>query len=149
MMLAGITAGCLISFGFAEDPTHDAHSPHSFVHHCVAYTGTHDNDTTRGWFEGSEHTTEDDDAQEAQRVRVLRYTGTDGSDVCWDLIRLLLFSVADTAIVPMQDLLSLGSEARMNVPGCENGNWEWRLRSGAFSDEVIERLAELTAASGR
>jgi 4-alpha-glucanotransferase len=139
----------VLQFGFADDSGNDSHTPSAYPTHCVAYTGTHDNDTVRGWFDGSEHTTMDAAAKEAQRARVLRATGGDGSAIHWDLIRLVLSSAADTAIVPMQDVLGLGTEARMNVPGHPDGNWEWRLRPGQFGEEAIGRLAELTAASGR
>jgi 4-alpha-glucanotransferase len=138
----------VLQFGFGPDPD-DAHSPGSFPANCVAYTGTHDNDTVRGWFESGDHSTVDAAERDAQRERVLRHTGTEGSEIHWDLIRVALSSVADTAIVPMQDLLGLGSGARMNVPGRPDGNWEWRLRDGEFGADVIERLAELTRESGR
>jgi len=139
----------ILQFGFQEDDGTDLHSPASYPEHCVAYTGTHDNDTLRGWLDGSEHTTQDDEEREAQRARVLRAVGTDGPEIHWDLIRLLFESAADTVIVPAQDLLGLGSEARMNVPGRPAGNWTWRLGDRELTDEVIARLAVLTAETGR
>ena len=75
--------------------------------------------------------------------------GSTGDEVHWDVIRAALGSVADTVIIPMQDLLGLGEEARMNVPGQSNGNWSWRLRQGQVTPEVRDRLAEMTAVSGR
>jgi 4-alpha-glucanotransferase len=140
----------VLQFGFGESPRTEIHAPHNFVRNCVAYTGTHDNDTTVGWFRGSggdRRTTEDVSAEQS---RVLRYTGTDGREIHWDMIRLLAQSVADTAIVPMQDVLGLGSEARMNTPGRSSGNWEWRLPGfDAAFHASMERLAAITEATGR
>ena len=84
-----------------------------------------------------------------ERERALRYLGGDGSQVHWDLVRLAWMSVADTAIVPMQDLLGLGSEARMNVPATAKGNWAWRMRPGSFTGEIASRLRALTETYGR
>jgi 4-alpha-glucanotransferase len=139
----------VLHFGFARDPRHDGHSPHQFVTNCVAYTGTHDNDTTRGWFHGAKNNTLSESERVELRHRVLRYLGKDGSEIHWDLIRLASMSVADTCIVPMQDVLGLGSEARMNVPGTASGNWTWRLNEGQWTEETIGRLRELTFAYGR
>src|SRR6185503_19127666 len=100
-----------------------------------AYTGTHDNDTTAGWLASIPGT---------ERKRVLEYAGTPRSAsnaaVTWALIRTALSSVADTAIFPMQDLLGLGSECRMNVPGRADGNWGWRLRDGQLTRKLARRL---------
>jgi 4-alpha-glucanotransferase len=84
-----------------------------------------------------------------ERSSALRYIGGDGREIHWDMIRLALSSVANTAILPVQDLLGLGAEARMNKPGAKRGNWEWRLLEGAFSEEVAERLCVLTETYGR
>jgi 4-alpha-glucanotransferase len=140
----------VLQFGFSENPREAIHAPHNFERGSVAYTGTHDNDTTVGWFRGgpagSTRT-----AEEATRERegVLRYVGTDGREIHWDLIRVLLMSVAERAIVPMQDVLGLGSEARMNTPGRDSGNWEWRMPDGPGVDEALHRLSEMTSAFGR
>jgi 4-alpha-glucanotransferase len=101
----------------------------------VAYTGTHDNDTSRGWYAS---------ASDQTRDHFRRYAGRDGSDVAWDLIRLAWASVSDCAIAPLQDVLDLGSEARMNAPGRAEGNWTWRFREGMLTDFVLERLRALT-----
>jgi 4-alpha-glucanotransferase len=114
--------------------------PHNFEHHTIVYTGTHDNDTTRSWY--SHLTTE-----EADFVR--RYLARDGHDIAWDLIRLAWSSVADTAIVPLQDVLNLPGDARMNFPGKAMGNWTWRFTSEQFTPHQIRGLAELTVLFGR
>lgn len=114
--------------------------PHNFDRNFVVYTGTHDNDTTLGWFKS---------LPEAERQAVRRYLGTDGEDIAWDLIRCALASVADTAIIPLQDVLLLGSEARMNRPGTGVGNWVWRYRDDQLLPEHAERLGELTTTYGR
>ena len=104
------------AFGGASD---NPYLPHNYEPHCVVYTGTHDNDTTRHWYAtGSEE----------QNDHVRRYLGRDGSDVVWDLIRLALSSVAVMAVIPLQDVLELDGDARMNFPGTPYGNWQWRLR---------------------
>jgi len=92
--------------------------PHNHVRHGVVYTGTHDNDTTQGWYASR---------TETERRKMQSYLGTRGDDGVGDLIRAALMSVADTAIIPLQDMLKLGSEARMNIPGTPYGNWEWRF----------------------
>ncbi len=117
----------------------DASSPHRPENHRengVVYTGTHDNDTTRGWWES---------LTPAQRAE----TGLDERDPVWSLIELAVSSRAALAIVPAQDLLGLGNEARMNTPGSESGNWRWQLKPGALNDELAARLRRATAAAGR
>jgi 4-alpha-glucanotransferase len=108
----------------------------------MAYTGTHDNDTVAGWYQVT--------SREAERDYARRYLGRDGSDIAWDLIRLAWSSVAHTAITTVQDLLSLGNDARINLPGTVGApNWCWRLQPGALHDGIAARLRELTAIYGR
>jgi 4-alpha-glucanotransferase len=122
----------ILQFGFV-DPK-DPFLPHNYPAHCVAYTGTHDNDTARGWFES---------APEHERKFALRYLNTDGTDFAWDLIRSVWSSVATYALAPMQDLLSLGTEARMNFPSRLGGNWEWRMQESDLNEKVASRMREL------
>lgn len=128
----------ILQFAF-DDPNGSDYLPHRYEPNTAVYTGTHDNDTTVGWFHtpGSVH--------DAIRDRVRRYLGTDGHEIHWQLIRLALGSVANTTIIPVQDLLGLGSEARMNTPGTTEGNWSFRLLDGELSDDAGARLRELTA----
>ena len=114
--------------------------PHNYVPNCVAYTGTHDNDTTAGWFKSLDP---------EPRAQVLRYTGTDGSHIHWDMIRLLMMSVAGMIVVTMQDLMGLGEEARMNLPGRPNGNWGWRYMPGRLTDQIAACLKDMTEVYGR
>jgi 4-alpha-glucanotransferase len=135
----------VLQFAFGDDAAgpvrgRNPYLPHNHTRDCVVYTGTHDNDTTAGWYAG---------LPEATRHSVRRYLAVDGSDIAWDLIRCALASVADLAIIPLQDVLGLGSEARMNRPGDPLGNWSWRYEEGQLPDETGARLAELTAVYGR
>ena len=128
----GLPGMRVLQFGF---DLHDGdHTPHRLTRDLVAYTGTHDNDTTRGWFAAL-----DPPAQ----ARVLDYLGGTQDEVSWSMIRAAYTSVADLAIVPMQDVLDLGSEARMNVPGVAKGNWTWQAPSDAFTPERAVRLRRL------
>jgi len=140
----------ILQFGFGGD-SKNIDLPHNYVPNVVAYTGTHDNDTTVGWFnsvagEGSTRTAEQ---IERERAFCLNYLNTKGEEIHWDFIRAVLASVADTAIVPLQDLLGLGTEARMNLPNSTEGNWAWRYDSGQLSDEIAARLKKLTELYGR
>jgi 4-alpha-glucanotransferase len=112
----------------------------------VAYTGTHDTDTTVGWWlsKGRGESTRSDDDIRRERDFAMRYLDTDGHEIHWVFIRTLLASVADTVLIPMQDVLGLGTEARMNLPATLGGNWRWRCRSGALTPELTQRLGELT-----
>jgi len=141
----------VLQFAFGSDPKADDYKPHNYLRNCVVYTGTHDNNTTIGWFRGSriEDTTQSKKEKERERQSALKYLGTDGHEINWDFIRLALMSVADTAIIPMQDVLELGSEARMNLPGTTEGNWCWRFVSDMLTEEIKGRLKELTALYGR
>ncbi len=131
----------VLQFAFSGGPE-NAFLPHNYRPECVVYTGTHDNDTTLGWYQVT--------STPAERDYVRRYLGRDGSDIAWDLIRLGWASVAQTAITTVQDLLSLGHEHRMNTPGTSGPpNWRWRLLPDALSLEVQVRLYELTAIYGR
>ncbi len=124
----------VLQFAFSSDAT-DPFLPHNHQPHTVVYTGTHDNDTTVGWFQS---------CTPKERSHAQRYLGRDGHDIAWDLIRAALGSVADTAVVPVQDLLQLGTEARMNMPGKLGGNWGWRYHAGDLTPEIAARLADLT-----
>ncbi len=124
----------ILQFAFGG-ATEDRFLPHHYERNTVVYTGTHDNDTTRGWYAST---------TEQERDFVRRYLGCDGHDVVWDLIRLAWMSVADYAIAPLQDLLDLGAEARMNLPGRASGNWGWRFVEGQLTGAVLDRLGELT-----
>ncbi|HEX6083830.1 MAG TPA: 4-alpha-glucanotransferase [Thermoanaerobaculia bacterium] len=132
----GLPGMKILQFGFGEDDS--PHLPHRYDAHTVAYTGTHDNDTACGWFSAA-----DDD----EKARALAYLG-DG-DVAWNMIRAVYTSVAETAIVPVQDILSLDSSARMNTPGREHDNWSWRLNAAALTREHSEKLRQLGVVAGR
>jgi 4-alpha-glucanotransferase len=146
----GLPGMRVLQFGFDADPASEKHLPHRFEPHCIAYTGTHDNDTTYGWFHSAEvATTQSRDEIRAARAYALHYVNTKGDEIHWDLIRLAFSSVADTAIIPMQDILGLDSRARMNLPGRAEGNWGWRYRNDQLDRRAQERLAELTAVFSR
>jgi 4-alpha-glucanotransferase len=129
----------ILQFAFNGDNGSD-YLPHNYDRNYAVYTGTHDNDTTCGWFES---------APEGERQFALAYTGSDGQEFHWDLIRLALSSVADMAIIPLQDVLGLGTDARMNFPGRPSGNWTWRYAPGMLTPEMITRLRTLTWIYGR
>jgi 4-alpha-glucanotransferase len=142
----GLPGMRILQFGFNTDPTADFNLPQRYINHCIAYTGTHDNDTIVGWFTTRHaHTTQPPEEIEAERAFALRYLGTGGTEIHWDMIRVLLASVADTVIFPLQDVLGLGSNARMNVPGTAVGNWTWRVEAGQLHKAIVDRLAEQTA----
>ena len=140
----------VLQFGFSSDPK-NIDLPHNYHRNVAVYTGTHDNDTTAGWFNsvagaGSTRT----EAQiSSERNFCLKYLNTDGREIHWDFIRAVLASVADTAIVPLQDLLGLGSEARMNLPNSTQGNWSWRFKPDALTEDHSARLREMTDTYGR
>jgi 4-alpha-glucanotransferase len=134
----GIPGMKVLQFGFSED--NSEHLPHRHVSNSIVYTGTHDNDTSRGWFAGL--------SREESR-RVLDYLGGDGSAVEWDIIRAAYGSVADRAVIPLQDVFGLGSEARMNTPGRAEGNWLWRASREDFRPDRAARLRRLARLTGR
>jgi 4-alpha-glucanotransferase len=141
----------VLQFAFGNDPKADDYRPHNYPRNCVVYTGTHDNNTTMGWFreEVLDDTTESKKVRKSERSLALKYMGCDGREVNWDFIRLALMSVANTAIIPLQDVLGLGSEARMNRPATTEGNWTWRFRSKMLTLEMKNRLREMTTIYGR
>jgi 4-alpha-glucanotransferase len=141
----------VLQFAFGADPQAPDFLPHNYPRRAVVYTGTHDNDTTVGWFYagGGDGSTRTAEQAEAERRTCLRYLGTEGKEIHWDMVRAALASVAGLALFPMQDLLGLGSEARMNLPGSATGNWAWRFEEGALSPALAERLAGLTRTYGR
>src|SRR5205085_12375831 len=100
------------------------YQPHNYPRNCAVYTGTHDNDTTVGWFhsQAGSGTTRTSEQIDRERDTALTYLGTSGQEIHWDMIRLALSSVGDTAIIPLTDILGLGTDARMNLPGTANGN---------------------------
>jgi 4-alpha-glucanotransferase len=123
----------ILQFAFTGEPENDF-LPHNYSPHCVVYTGTHDNDTTRGWYERVE---------EQERDFARRYLDRSGQEIAWDLIRLGWSSVAVFALAPMQDLLGLDNRARMNYPGQASGNWSWRMPQNAATKEMADRIYNL------
>ncbi len=130
----------ILHFAFGSD-SGNPYLPTNYGHNSVVYTGTHDNDTTVGWYEK---------ASDYEKDRLLLYTGCISPEgIHWTMIRLALMSVANQAIIPLQDVLGYGSNCRMNTPGQSGGNWGWRYRGGAITDEMRERLRALTELSNR
>jgi 4-alpha-glucanotransferase len=140
----------ILQFAWGSDPQGSTFIPHNFPRELVVYTGTHDNDTTVGWWtEGVGNTTRSKEEVEREHDFARRYMNTDGREIHWDFVRTVIASVADLAIVPLQDVLGLGSEARMNLPGRPGGNWRWRCLPGALTKEVRDRLHLYTTTYGR
>ncbi len=125
----------VLQFAFGDDAEAPNFQPHNYPPHCVTYTGTHDNNTTVGWFH--------EEAGKKEAEFASRYLNSHGEEINWDMIRAALASPSNTAIVPMQDVLGLGSEARMNIPGIAKGNWEWRMPQGALTPALAKRLRTL------
>lgn len=134
----------VLQFAFSDDDMeHHPYLPHNYQQNCVVYTGTHDNNTTVGWFR--------EEAHEREREHLKTYLGKEPSDgtISWDLIRLAANSVADLSIVPLQDILALDSADRMNRPGTVEGNWAWRYVPGQIPEEAVEQLLLLTEEAQR
>ena len=129
----------VLHFAWEGGPT-NPYLPMNYAQNAVAYTGTHDNDTTVGWYHASSEDTRD---------HVRRYLAVPGTDISWDLIRAALASVADTAIIPFQDLLNLGSWARMNTPGVPSGNWAYRMAWHDLRPDAAARFRDLVDLYGR
>jgi 4-alpha-glucanotransferase len=129
----------IMQFAFGTG-AHNEGLPHNYSRATVVYSGTHDNDTTVGWFTSLEN---------EERVRVLEYVGTRGLDISWDFIQLGMASVANIALFPVQDVLRLGSSARMNVPGVPDGNWGWRFTWDSITDAHVSGLRKLNNLYGR
>jgi len=128
----GLPGMKILQFAFAGDST-EPFLPHNYPVNCVAYTGTHDNDTTRGWY---------DNAPEAEQDYCRRYFARSGEDIAWDMIRAVWSSVASFTLAPMQDFLNLDTKARMNMPGKLGGNWAWRMQADALSARLQARIKE-------
>jgi 4-alpha-glucanotransferase len=135
----GLPGMRVLQFAFA-DTAKNQFLPHNYERNTVVYTGTHDNDTTVGWYAS---------ASDMEKDHVRRYLARDGRDVAWDFVRLAWSSVADYAITPLQDVLNLGTEARMNFPGRPQGNWSWRFLPEQVNAWTLDRLADLTRLYGR
>ncbi|MDO8283002.1 MAG: 4-alpha-glucanotransferase [Thermodesulfovibrionia bacterium] len=133
----------VLLFAFGQDIATNPYAPHNHTKNCVAYTGTHDNNTIKGWFKNEV------DAEGKQRIS--DYIGHKASSrtIHSDFIRLAMMSVADTVIIPMQDILGLGEKDRMNIPGITTGNWEWRLSEEAIEPLLIKKLKYMTKLYGR
>jgi len=130
----------ILQFAFGSDDD-NPYLPHNYPENCVVYTGTHDNDTTLGWFQS---------LAQAEREVVLEYVNSDWpEEIHWDMISLAFSSAAIMAIIPLQDLLGLGSPARMNTPSKGQGNWTWRFEQGSLTEELRHKLLDLTERSGR
>lgn len=128
----------VLQFGFSGPD--NPFLPHNYIPNCVAYTGTHDNDTAFGWYAS---------APQHEREFAHRYLGVDGHDFAWDLIRAVWKSVAVFAVTPMQDVLGLGGDARMNFPSKLGGNWEWRMTDQDFRDDLAAGLRDLNWLTNR
>ena len=132
----------VLEFAFDSDAS-NLYLPHNIIPNSIVYTGTHDNDTMAGWIESMS-----DRTYESVK-KYLNYKGDDEEELVWALIRLAMSSVAERAIIPMQDYLCLGAEARINTPATVGGNWRWRLMEGQFTDALAERIKEITMIYGR
>jgi 4-alpha-glucanotransferase len=142
----GLPGMAVLQFAFGTDPQAPSFQPHNYPRNLAAYTGTHDNDTAMGWWrsQGGDSTRSAEDIErEKQKARA--YLATDGREMNWVMIRELMKSVADVVVFPMQDVLGLGSEARMNTPSTKSGNWHWRMTGPARKEDAtrLRQMAEL------
>jgi len=131
----------VLLFAFGGD-AHDLALPHNHGRNSVAYTGTHDNDTTVGWWNSLP-------TDNSARGFCMKYLDTDGDEINWSMIRAVWGSVADSAVAPLQDLFGLDNSARMNLPATTDGNWQWRFADGELTDDLATRIRELTETYGR
>jgi 4-alpha-glucanotransferase len=146
----GLPGMAILQFAFGGPAEGNTFLPHNYERNTVAYTGTHDNDTVVGWWSaGVGDSTRTPEEVERERERALAYVGGDGSEVHWDFVRTLLVSVADVAIVPLQDVLGVSSEGRMNLPGRGSGNWRWRFAARDLTPDLRQRLRAISEGSGR
>jgi 4-alpha-glucanotransferase len=146
----GLPGMAVLQFAFGNDPQGPSFRPHNYERACVAYSGTHDNDTVLGWWAsaGGDSTRSADDVGR-EKAQALGYLAASGAQMNWTFIRALLASVAGTVVFPMQDVLGLGSEARMNRPGTAAGNWRFRIASSDLKPATAARLRELSELYGR
>ena len=144
-MQFGFPGMAVLQFAFGTDPQAPTFRPHNYPRGLVAYTGTHDNDTTIGWWTsaGAGNSTRSLEDIAREREYAKSYLDTDGHEINWAFIRAAFSSVADTAIVPLQDVLGLGTEARMNTPATMSGNWAWRFRDAELTPAIQDRLRHL------
>jgi 4-alpha-glucanotransferase len=133
----------VLLFAFGDDNPEHPYLPHTYEKNCLAYTGTHDNNTVRGWYKC--------EAKPEEKKRLFRYLGKEVSEdhIHWEFIKLGMKSAANTFMVPMQDVLGLGEDARMNKPATTSGNWRWRLMSSQLTASLAEKLASATETYGR
>jgi 4-alpha-glucanotransferase len=146
----------VLQFAFGGDPQAASFLPYAYVRRSVAYTGTHDNDTIQGWFDdpGGEGSPRSAAQALAERKAAVAYLAGPESEhlaepAHWAMIRAVYGSVADVAIIPLQDVLGLGTGARMNTPGKPTGNWEWRVPEGSLTTALSDRLRLLAVTYGR
>ena len=141
----GFPGMAILQFAFGNDPQGPSFRPHNYPRNLVAYTGTHDNDTVMGWWTSKPGAgsirTEEDIRKEREFTR--RYLNLDSEEINWVFIRTLMASVADTVVFPVQDILGIGGEGRMNTPGTATGNWRWRFRGENLDSRNAERLKEM------
>ena len=128
----------VLLFAFSGNPTENPYMPWRYEPNCIVYTGTHDNNTTLGWYRM--------DATEEEKRHLTEFLGrsVDETSVCWEMIGIAMSSPANVAIVPLQDMLCIDERGRMNLPGTNSGNWVWRLGQGEIKSDAFTRLAELT-----
>jgi 4-alpha-glucanotransferase len=134
----------VLLFAFNGDMETHPYLPHNFKERCVVYTGTHDNNTVAGWFET--------EATAQEKINLAEYLGREVyvQTAPWDLVEMALASDAELALIPVQDILGLGSEGRMNTPSTTGGmNWRWRLSQDSLTDTILQKLSDLTAKNGR
>jgi 4-alpha-glucanotransferase len=138
----GLPGMRVLQFAFG-DPAHNTHAPHNHTPDNVVYTGTHDNNTSIGWFE--------EEASSEELSNLILYLGKEVTreTICGDMIRMAMSSVADTAVIQMQDYLELGAKNRMNIPSTPHGNWEWRMMPEQLTDKLAAHIRTLTQLYGR
>jgi 4-alpha-glucanotransferase len=141
----GFPGMAILQFAFGKDPQARSFQPHNYIPNLAAYTGTHDNDTVVGWWhsEGGDSTRTAEDIQ-GEKARARAYLATDSRDMNWTMIRSVMASVAETVLIPLQDVLGLGREARMNTPATSSGNWRWRCPPDVLTAALAARLRKMS-----